>query len=80
MAFIISSYLEINEQRAVKENYDLYDDDNFSTFFAGATLLGQNMKKILWPNYEILYEFFSILRTVLMEKEDSRLINLMMET
>jgi len=80
MAFIISSYLEINEQRAVKENYDLYEDDNFSTFFAGATLLGQNMKKILWPNYEILYEFFSILRTVLMEKEDSRLINLMMET
>jgi len=80
MAFIISSYLEINEQRAVKENYDLYDDENFSTFLAGATLLGRDMKKILLPNPDILYEFFSILRTELSKKDDSQLINHMMET
>jgi len=80
MAFIISSYLEINEQRAVKENYDLYEDEKFSTFLAGATLLGRDMKKILWPNPDILYEFFSILRTELSKKDDSQLINQIMET
>lgn len=80
MAFIITSYLEINEQRAVKENYDLYEEDNFSTFLAGATLLGRDMKKILWSNPEILYEFFSILRTEVSKKDDSRLINQIMET
>lgn len=80
MAFIITSYLEINEQRAVKENYDLYEEDNFSTFLAGATLLGRDMKKILWPNPEILFEFFSILRTEVSKKDDSQLINQMMET
>lgn len=80
MAFIITSYLEINEQRAVKENYDLYEEDNFSTFLAGATMLGRDMKKILWPNPEILYEFFSILRTEVSKKDGSQLINQMMET
>jgi len=80
MAFIITSYLEINEQRAVKENYDLYEDENFSTFLAGATLLGRDMKKILWPNPEILYEFFILLRTEVLKKDNSQLINQMMET
>lgn len=80
MAFIITSYLEIDEQRAVKENYDLYEDDNFSTFLAGATLLGRDMKKILWPNPEILYEFFILLRTEVSKKDDSQLINQMIET
>jgi len=80
MAFIITSYLEINEQRAVKENYDLYEDENFSTFLAGATLLGRDMKKIIWPNPEILYEFFILLRTEVLKKDNSQLINQMMET
>ena len=80
MAFIITSYLEINEQRAVKENYDLYEDENFSTFLAGATLLGRDMKKIIWPNPEILYEFFILLRTEVSKKDNSQLINQMMET
>ena len=80
MAFIISTYLEINEQRVVDENYDLYEDDNFTTFNAGAALLGRDMKVILQPNAEILDEFVGILRTEVDLMEDSKLINQMMET
>lgn len=80
MAFIISSYLEINEQRAVDENYDLYEDDNFTTFNAGAALLGRDMKAILQANAEILEEFVGILRTEVDLMEDSKLINQMLET
>jgi len=80
MAFIISSYLEINEQRAVDENYDLYEDDDFTTFTAGAALLGRDMKAILNENPEILNEFAGILRAEVDQMEDSKLINQMMET
>jgi predicted nucleotidyltransferase len=80
MAFIISSYLEINEQRAVDENYDLYEDGDFTTFNAGAALLGRDMKVILQVNAEILNEFVGILRTEVDQLEDSKLINQMMET
>lgn len=80
MAFIISSYLEINEQRAVDENYDLYEDADFTTFTAGAALLGRDMKAILKENPEILNEFAGILRAETDLMEDSKLINQMMET
>ncbi|NEW85206.1 MAG: hypothetical protein GZ094_22970 [Mariniphaga sp.] len=80
MAFIISSYLEINEQRAVDENYDLYEDNDFTTFNAGAALLGRDMKTILKANAEILDEFVGILRTETDQMEDSKLINQMLET
>jgi len=80
MAFIISTYLEINEQRVVKENYDLYEADDFSTFIAGASLLGRDMKIILKANPEILNEFMNILRAEVDKKDESQLINQMMET
>lgn len=80
MAFIISVYLEINEQRAVSENYDLYQADTFSTFIAGASLLGRDMKIILKTNPEILEEFAGIISSELDKNEESSLINQIMET
>ncbi len=80
MAIIMSVYLEINEHRAVKENYDLYETEDFSTFIAGATLLGRDMKEILWGNSEVLNEFREILGTEVRNSEDSILINQMLET
>jgi|WetSurMetagenome_2_1015567.scaffolds.fasta_scaffold148396_2 predicted nucleotidyltransferase len=80
MAFIISSYLDINEQRAVTENYDIYEADDFSTFVAGATLLGRDMKGILRNNPGILNEFAGILKAEVDKKENSLLINQMLET
>lgn len=80
MAFIITNYLGINEERAATKNYDLYEAEDFSTFIAGASLLGRDMKEILKENSEILNEFVGILRTELDKKDDSQLINQIIET
>jgi len=80
MAFIITNYLEINIDRAVSENYDLYEVEDFSTFIAGATLLGRDMRKILNPSPEIPDELVSLLQAEVDKEDESQLINHMMET
>ena len=80
IAFAISNYLEINELRAVNENYDIYEVDDFSTYIAGATLLGRDAKEILASSPEILDEFISILKEQVESAEESLLINQILET
>ena len=80
IAFIISNYLEINELRAAKENYDIYEADEFSTYIAGATLLGRNAKEILVSSPDILDEFITILKEQVESAEESLLINQILET
>jgi predicted nucleotidyltransferase len=80
LAFLIDHYLEINEERAVNENYDLYEVEDFSTFIAGACLLARDMKAILKENPDILDEFIGILQIEIAKKEDSLLINQMLES
>ena len=80
IAFIIANYLEINIQRAVDENYDLYEVDDFSTYVAGATLLAMDAKEILVSSPEILNEFISILSQEVELQEESLLINQILET
>lgn len=80
IAFIIANYLDINIQRAVDENYDLYEVDDFSTYVAGATLLARDAKEILVSSPEILNEFISILSQEVELQEESLLINQILET
>jgi predicted nucleotidyltransferase len=80
MAFIISNYLDINDERAATEHYDLYEPDNFSTIIAGASLLGRDMKVILNTNQESLKEFIALLNREIEKEEESQLINDIMET
>jgi len=80
IAFIIDNYLEINIQRAVDENYDLYEVEDFSTYVAGATLIARDAKEILVPSLEILDEFKSILSQEVELEEESLLINQILET
>jgi len=80
MAFIITNYLGINEERAAAQNYDLYEAEDFSTFIAGASLLGRDMKEILMANPEILKEFIGILRAEIDKSDESKLINQIIET
>jgi len=80
MAFIITNYLEINIDRAVSENYDLYLVEDFSTFIAGASLLGRDMKKILTPNREAPNELISLLKAEVAKEDESQLINHILET
>jgi predicted nucleotidyltransferase len=80
MAFIISNYLEINEERAAKDHYDLYEADNFSTIVAGSSLLGRDMKIILNSNKDSLEEFIALLSIELEKAEESQLTTVIMET
>jgi len=80
MAFIIANYLDINAERAARSNYDLYEMDDFSTFIAGASLLGRDMNAILKTKPEILNEFLGIILSEVDKKDDSVLINQIMET
>ena len=80
MAFIISNYLDINDLRAATENYDIYEAENFTTFTAGATLLGRDMREILKSEEEIRNEFIEILQQEVDKEDESALINQIMET
>jgi predicted nucleotidyltransferase len=77
---IIDEYLEINLARAVKEHQDIYESENFSTFIAGATLIGRDAKMILTDNMEVLIEFSGIIESEVSQAEHSLLINQMLET
>jgi len=63
LAFITANYLEINEIRATKEHYDIYEVDNFNIFTAGATLLGRDIKQMLQADKETIESFSKILET-----------------
>ncbi len=80
LAFIVENYLEINEQRAVEEHYDIYGAENFNAFTAGAILLGKDIKTIIGGNVETISTFINILETELILEVESPLINQIIET
>ena len=81
MAYIISNYLEANENRAIENHYsEIYDVENFQTFTAGAVLLGKDIKALLSINQDTLNSFIEILQSEIEQEEGSVLINQMLET
>ncbi len=80
MALIIANYLEINDERAAKGHYDLYDQSPFSTFMAGGTLLARDIKTIAKEDTEVLDSLHQILLDETSKEMDSPLINQMLET
>lgn len=80
MAYIISCYLEVNQDRATEHHYDIYETENFTTLTAGATLLGRDIKRILSESPQTLKTFIGILQKEIEVEEESLLINQMLET
>lgn len=80
IAYIISCYLEINQDRAIENHYDIYEEENFTIFTAGATLLGRDVKVILSKSPQTLKIFTDILQSEMDAEEESVLINQMLET
>ncbi|MDL2228008.1 nucleotidyltransferase [Odoribacter sp. OttesenSCG-928-L07] len=80
MAYIISSYLDINEERAAKNHYDIYEKEPFNKFVVGATLLGRDVKHVLNESPQTLEIFIEILQLEINAEEESILINQMLET
>ncbi|MDO6433144.1 nucleotidyl transferase AbiEii/AbiGii toxin family protein [Flavitalea sp. BT771] len=79
IALLIEEYLEINLERAVNEHYDIYDQDGFTTFVAGAILMGRDINVILSDSVEILAECLQIIEEELTKNENSLLINQILE-
>ena len=80
IAYIISNYLEANENRAIKYYYrEIYDVENFQKFTAGAVLLGKDIKALLNKNQDTLDSFIEILTSEIEQEEESILINQMLE-
>lgn len=80
LAFIIENYLDINIERAAAEHYDIYEVENFSTFTAGATLLGRDIKSILGENAKTIQTFIQIIEGELKLEDESVLVNQIIET
>jgi len=80
LAFILANYLEINEERAARDHYDLYEAVDFSTLVAGASLMGRDIKDILRVNPAILQEIRAMLTQEIEKQDESMLINQILET
>lgn len=80
LAFIIENYLDINTERAATEYYEIYEVENFNTFTAGASLLGKDIKSILWENDGAIQTLIQILEGELKLEVESPLMNQIIET
>jgi len=80
MAFIISNYLSLNDQRAVRDHYDIYDRTPFSAFIAGATLMARDMNEVSRDDLPVRERLATILREEINKTLESPMINQMLET
>lgn len=81
IGFILENYLLINEERAAVEYYgDIYDKDDFTVIKGSGTLLGIDIAGILKEYPKESKIFKQILVKTLEKKEESILINQIIET
>jgi predicted nucleotidyltransferase len=80
MASMLDEYFEINIDRAVEEHPDVFEAENFTTFTAGAVLLGRDVRNILSGNNDLLQESARIIYEQIDKAEKSFLIGQILET
>ncbi|WP_417558329.1 nucleotidyl transferase AbiEii/AbiGii toxin family protein [Mesoflavibacter zeaxanthinifaciens] len=80
IGFILENYLTINDERAAINHYDDIYTEDFTTVKGGATLLGIDVSKILNEYPQDLKTIKQILIETIEEKEQSILINQIIET
>ncbi len=80
MAFVLASYLSLNDERAVRDHYDIYDRSPFSAFVAGATLMARDIKSMISDDLSVGARLSAILSAEIDLTLDSALINQMLET
>jgi len=80
IAILIEAYLEINMDRVVETHNDIFASAGFTTFTAGATLMGRDIKKILTNNEPLKLQCLTIIKDEIEKEEHSLLINQVLET
>ena len=81
MGFILANYLSIHEERAAAKYYnEVYETEAFTITTGGAVLLGKDIKELLENHLETLETILEILTEEVNKKEESTLINQIIET
>jgi len=80
LALLINEYFEINFTRIVEGHPDIFEAHDFTTFTAGAVILGRDVRTILSENDELLNELARIVAEETDRAEDSLLIGQILET
>lgn len=75
MAYIIESYLLIHQDNLDPEHDDIYEDDDYTEFTAGAVILGRDLSKMLTGRDDIRNEVRGILNDQLEKGESSGLLS-----
>lgn len=79
IAFILQNYLEIHREESLNFYEEIYVDD-YTIIQAGATLLGLHLNQLLENYPEVKTNVLNILNNELEKKEQSKLINQIIET
>lgn len=80
MAYLIDEYFEINLERIVEAHTDIFEADDFTTFTAGAAVMGRDVRILLSGNDDLLHELARIVDEEIGKAEDSLLISQILET
>lgn len=80
MAYIITNYLSINQEKAIQNYEAIYETEDFTIWNAGSKLLGIDISDILKDRDTAKQSILEILKEELMKAETSRLINQFLET
>ena len=81
IAFIISNYFNINQERAIAEYSEImFEDDDFSFEKAGALLIGIDVALLLGNSDYIINKLIKIVEIEIDKLEESVLINQIIET
>lgn len=81
IGFILENYLSIHEERAATTYYDeVYGVEPFRNSTAGAVLLGKDINELLKNHHETIAPILEILNEEINKKEESKLINQIIET
>ena len=75
LSLIIANYLPIHQEDLPEQHYDIYDDEDYSEYTAGAVILGRDLAGMLRGRKDIGEEIVSILQSEIKKDESSRLIN-----
>ena len=80
IAYLIDEYWDINLERILKDHSDIFEMDNFSTFTAGAILMGRDTRALLEGDKDMMRKFVSVIDGEISKAEGSLLINQILET
>ncbi len=81
IGFILENYLSIHEERAAIKYYnEVYEIEAFSITKGGAALLGKDIQELLENHTETIETILEILNEEVNKKEESTLLNQIIET